>query len=174
MKVGIIYATHFGFCDNAVKKLKKKLKTQSEIVSFDYKTSYDLSQYDALILGGSIRMGLLDQDFRGWLRSHTEEILQKPFALFVACGFSENLDEYVRNCFPKELVDNALATECIGGNLEGNYKFYDKWLVKIMTNKLSKEGQALPCPMYENLDPLAQVIDDAVQNIPQDFEEQGD
>ena len=57
MKVGIIYSTHFGFCEQAARELSHKLITPSEVVSFDYKSRYDLSAYDALVLGGSIRMG---------------------------------------------------------------------------------------------------------------------
>lgn len=174
MKVGIIYATHFGYCSDAAKQLRKKLESPSEIISFDYKGRYDLSEFDALVLGGSIRMGLLDQDFIGWLHGHKDEIIEKPYALFLACGFSENFDDYVKNCFPKEIVEHALAIECVGGNLEGSYKFYDKWLVKMMANKLNKEGKEAPRPLLENLETIATAIDGALQSIPQDSEEPED
>lgn len=172
MTVGIIYATHFGYCTEAAQKLQEKLSAPSEIIKFDYKGRYDLSQYEALILGGSIRMGLLDQDFIGWLNSHKDDILAKPFAFFIACGFPDDLPKYVSNCVPQELRDHALALANIGGKLDGTYKLYDKILVGMMVKQLRKEGKDLPSPHLENLDEIVRVIDGAVRNIPQDSAEQ--
>lgn len=171
MKVGIIYATHFGFCEQAAREVARKLKTPSEIIKFDYKSRYNLSKYDALIIGGSIRMGLLDQDFIGWLHSHKDEISAKPHALFLACGFPEDFDTYVTNCIPEDIVNSSLATVNIGGSLDGTFKWYDKLLVKMMSKNVAKTGKAVAEPHLENFDTVARVIDDTVRNIPQETQE---
>lgn len=171
MKVGIIYSTHFGYCEQAARKLGGMLTTPFEIISFDYKSRYDLSSYDALVLGGSIRMGLLDQDFIGWLHSHADEIAEKPHALFLACGFPEDFEKYVENCIPAEIVESSLATANIGASLDGNFKWYDKMLVKLIQKNTAKTGKAVAEARLEALEPLARLIDDAVRNIPQEMQE---
>lgn len=164
MRVGIIYATHFGYCELAAKELKKYLETPSTLISFDYKTHINLEEFDALVLGGSVRMGLLDQDFIGWLNSHKEEITLKPHCFFLACGFEKDFDSYLEHSISQELRDSALSIECIGGRLDGKLKWYDKMLVKMMSKQLEKEGTALAAPTFEPLKVIAHKIDDSLQN----------
>lgn len=169
MKVAIIYATHFGMSEQAAKHLKKLLKTQSDVISFSYREPIDLSSYDAFVLGGSIRMSILDQDFMIWMRHHQSELLAKPLALFVASGFPEKLDTYLKNIFPPALLEHALTVQHIGGSFDlTGLNFYDRFLLKLMKNQAKKNGKAFPTPHFEHLAEIARLLDDTLQNRERD------
>ena len=68
-------------------------------------------------------------------------------------------------------MESSLAIVNIGASLEGNFKWYDKMLVKMMRKNTEKTGKATAEPHLESLDEVARVIDDAVRNIPREQQE---
>lgn len=165
MKVAIVYSTHYGQSAEAARILQEELNTPSDIIQFDFDTKINLDDYDAFILGGSIRMGIFNQEFMKWLKARSAELVTKPLGLFIAYAFEENLESYLKAVFPPEILEKALFTAKLGGrfNKPEQYKFYDRALVKLMKSQLQKNSSELPHPNFEPLTELARVIDESLQ-----------
>lgn len=166
MKVAIVYSTHYGLSTEAAHILQEELNTPSDIIQFDLDTNIeDLDSYDAYILGGSIRMGIFNQEFMKWMKEKSADLATKPLGLFIAYGYEDNLKNYLKAVFPSEIRKKALFIAHLGGrfNKPEQYNFYDRALIKLMKSQLQKKNNELPHPNFEPLTTLARVIDDSLQ-----------
>lgn len=77
----------------------------------------DLSKYDVLIIGGSIRMGRLHKAAASFIKKNREEIMHKPYGLFICCGFLDKAETTLKKVFDDELRTAAKAVGACGGEL---------------------------------------------------------
>jgi len=166
MKTALVYSTHFGYTREAASTLKEALKGPVAVISFDSLNPPKIEKYDTVILGSSIRMGVIDPDFRSWLDKHRLELAEKRIAIFLACGFPEEFDSYIQNNFPAEIIDSAISTVSIGGKLDGEMKWFDRQLVKLMKKQIAKTNGAPIVPMLSNLDDLVWALEHTEQKSP--------
>lgn len=105
----------------------------------------DPAEYDAVIVGGSIRMGQLHRKARAYLSQYREALSAKPLGCFICCAFSEEAENYLRKNFPAPLLAHACAALCLGGQLIPRARSgMDKFLTGTLARSLEKSGRPAP------------------------------
>lgn len=120
MKIAIIYATKYGCTKKCVEILKSYL--QSDVKVFSAKNSkIDVSQYDTILIGGSVYMGKIQKEITRFCKHNLKQLLKKRVGLFVCCYTPNGINGFFETLFPLELLNHAFYVTCIGGEMN-----YDK------------------------------------------------
>lgn len=163
MKTLILYASTYGFAAKCAKTLCEKITTEVDYIDIGKKQAFDLSQYDTVIIGGSIYMGMIQKSIKEFCEENLPILLTKKIGLFICCGFSENFEIHLKNAFPPELLARAEKKECFGGEIKmEKLKFAHKMITKMISKAAQKEGKSKADPLVEampqNIDALADSI----------------
>jgi menaquinone-dependent protoporphyrinogen oxidase len=141
MKGIIIYASKYGCTERAVKLLQSKITQGIKAVNITKEKAPDLSLYDTVILGGPIYIGKMHKAMSAYMQKNCEALKKKRLALFVCAGEQDPAiaQKQLISAFPKELYDNAVMCEIVGGELEWDkLDFMTKLMLRIV--KGIKEG----------------------------------
>lgn len=139
MKTLIIYASKTETTKKCANLLKEKLNDVD--ISNIKSLSIDINNYDLIIIGSPIRMGLIDKNIKKFLINNLDILKSKKAAYFICCGFKENYLKYFEQNFPQELLYMALIYDTFGGELDlEKQKGFDKFIVKMVSkNNPQKE-----------------------------------
>jgi menaquinone-dependent protoporphyrinogen IX oxidase len=114
---------------------------------FDVRENPDLSKYDHLIIGGSIRSGKTSAQLQEYLSNNKDLIKAKTRGLFAVCG---NMMQPVGPAQKTALIDNHLAKIC--GDINVPSKVF---LGRITLGLLDPESRTMMTQMktqeYDNL-----------------------
>lgn len=159
MKTLIVYATKYGFTADCVEQLKTKLKGHTEAVNILKGTVPALSDFENVILGGSIYIGKVNKKLTEFCVSNLDALAGKRVALFLCCGMAEDFEKNLAASFPEALRKNAIAAECFGGELKTEKMgVLDKLVTKRIKKMTAKENKPEPVPQPGNIDKLAQAV----------------
>ncbi len=164
MRVLVAYTTKNGASYKCAEMLKNRLQSfcDVDVVNLIEQTPA-ITGYDAVVAGGSIRMGLLNKKLRKFLRDNCAALSSLPCAVFICCGFTDNYADYVETQLPKELVC-SLGTFNFGGELKPEKLHgFDRFMVKHMRSSIKfadiedgpHDERPLPELVPENIDLLA-------------------
>lgn len=138
MKSLIIYTSKTGATESCAKKLKEQLKdcTMENIDNL----KEDINQYDLIIIGSPIRMGMIDKRIKKFLLNNREKLKAKKTAYFICCGFHENWKKYYEENIPKDLLESAVVYDSFGGELDiEKQKGFDKWIIKMVSKSIEED-----------------------------------
>jgi len=136
MKTLIAYSTTLGCTEQCASKLKEDLGNGVELVRISRRKSYNLQDYEFIIIGGSIHEGMIQRSVKKFCENNLDVLLQKQVGLFVCCMDPDaNEQELIERAFPEMLVKHSLASGFFGGEL--NIKKMNL-LQKIMTRKAAR------------------------------------
>jgi menaquinone-dependent protoporphyrinogen oxidase len=92
----------------------------------------DLTEAEAVLVGGSIYGGRIQPDLIAFCESHREELLSRPVGLFITCLLEgDQAREELNSNFPSWLRAHAFASLPLGGQLRvKNLKFIDRLITK--------------------------------------------
>lgn len=136
MKTLIIYCSSHGTTKKAVRHLTENL--EGVVLSVDLKRDkqkLDLNNFDAVIIGGSIHVGMIQRKIKQFIEDHYDELLEKEIGLFLCCmEEGDRAIEQFNNAFPKELRKNSVAMGLFGGEfLFSKMNIFEKQIVKKIT-----------------------------------------
>ena len=161
MKILIAYASKTGTAEKAAKLLGEHF---ADVTLRDLTVgSPNPKGYDAVIVGGGVRMGTLHKDARRWLLENWDVLKTKKFCCFICNGFIEQAPQLIEQNFSEEFLDLAVCVDSFGGELNlKRVKGIDRILVKMVIKSLnSNEGiEYLPC-----------LLPDRIQNFAEKFNE---
>lgn len=161
MKILVAYAGKSGTTEKCAKLLKQKLL--GAVLADLNRETPEIGAYDAVVVGGSIRMGLLHKKARLFLAQNAAELKAKPAAYFICCCFAQNAPQFFASNIPQELLNSAVSYECFGGEMDLNRLYgMDKFIAK-MVSKSPEGRKAAPHILEENIAKLAQAVQNAVQ-----------
>lgn len=113
MKTLILYATKHG----AVRKIAEMIAERlpgSTVCDVNSGTIPNLSEYDSVVLGGSLMAGQISKTLKEYAVQHSAELKKLRLGLFVS-GLDESKEaDYLAN-FPAELLAAARAKRFLGG-----------------------------------------------------------
>lgn len=123
MKAAVVYASRTGTAARCAKRLAERLEADLlEITRASRGKNAcdfpDVTAYDAVILGGGIRMGRLPRELRRWASRWESALLQKQVGLFLCCCFENQTADYFRGNFSAPLREHACCSDCLGGELD--------------------------------------------------------
>lgn len=150
----VVYQTNFGFSERVAEKIQSKLDDAVNLVKYSSHKPPSLGLYDTVVVIQSVRLGQVQPELKRWVNSHIEELLSKRLVFGVCCGFTENIQQYLEGYDP-QLIEHALFSGSFGGELNGRYKLFDKFIVSMVVRQQDKLGKPLPT---EDTEAVAEVI----------------
>lgn len=114
----IAYSSKTGTVETCVRMLEAELKgLQVTLADLDKETP-DISAFDIIVFGSSIRFGKLRPSAARFLKVYADRMAEKPHGLFLCCGYGHEFEEYSKRLFPQELRASAFAVLSFGGKLK--------------------------------------------------------
>ena len=157
MKVLIAYASKTGTTAKCAKILKA-LVDDATLCDLT-KERPDLSQYNCVIVGGSIRMGALHKASKNFIIRNKETLMRKKCAFFTCNCFIGQTDAYMKKNIPEELLKKAIVTGSFGGEipLEAQ-KGFDKLIMKMVAKRGTRSENAKLHTSSEAINKFAEKI----------------
>lgn len=139
MNTLIVYGTKYGCAEKCANLLAQKLSGKIDIKNLKNTGELDLSQYDIIIIGGSIYVGRIRKEVSDFCAKNIETLKKKKIGLFI-CGMQNDAYEAELNAaFPKDLLESSVAKEFFGGEfILKKANFFERTIVK-MIGKIDKD-----------------------------------
>ena len=167
MKILIAYDSKTGTAKDCAELLAKQFPHHSVQLSDLREGRLDLSDFDFVIVGGSIRMGKFSKNMSGFINDEKDSLLGVGHAFFICCCIPDEADKYIQKNIPEELRESAVITENFGGELRPErHRGIEKLFVKIarksmMTNdevNYPSEFKTLPAILPDTISFFADKI----------------
>lgn len=132
MKTLIVFTTTHGCTEACATKLRHQLKSDAEVINIKKKKPGNLSDYETIIIGGSIHAGKIQKKIKKFCQENLEILKQKKLGLFLCCmEVGEQAQKQFQDAFPGELIDHASATGFFGGEFNfDKMNFIEKAIIK--------------------------------------------
>jgi menaquinone-dependent protoporphyrinogen oxidase len=133
MKTLIVYGSSHGTTEKAVQLLCEWM--EGEVLAVDLKRdriTFDVSEYDFVIIGGSIHAGSIQGKIKHFIGNNHDELITKKLALFLCCWHDgETAIEQFDSAFPEKLRKVSIANGIFGGEfLVSKMNFIERQIVK--------------------------------------------
>lgn len=150
MSTLIVYATKYGCTGKCAKTLAERISGSVELRRVTAVKPEDLSQYEKVIIGGSIRIGKIQKEISAFCAANLHQLKEKKIGLFICCMRDGDIAAAELNsAFPAELFRHAQAKEYFGGEfILKKMGFLDRMVVK----KVAKVEQDVSNILAENID----------------------
>ena len=107
-----------GTTEKIVFQLAERLgKNNTEIIKLERNRLPDLSQYEVVLIGGSIHTGRIQRQVRKFCILNEPQLLKKKIGLFICSIETPETDEEFFSAFPARLRKHAIASGKFGGEL---------------------------------------------------------
>ncbi len=171
-RILIAYASKTGTAEECVEMLGEELKGLDLTVVDLEREMPQVSEFDAVILGSSVRFGKLRPSVQRLIQEQGEQISQIPHGLFLCCGFGHDFEEYSEKRFPKPMRDSAFAVLNFGGRLKleraGWMERFFLYRVRCAIRESEiEDGEytpTLPSILPENVSMMASLLRNALAN----------
>ena len=132
MKTAIIYASSHGTSEKVARQIQDGLGADNaNIINLKETRTVDLSQYDTLIIGGSIHAGQMQGRVKTFCKKNMVDLLQKRVGLFMVGMNEPEFENEFNSAFPELLRNHAITSKCVGGEfLFEKMNFIEKLIVK--------------------------------------------
>jgi menaquinone-dependent protoporphyrinogen oxidase len=155
MKTLIVYASKYGCTEKCARLISEKLNEKADLCNLEKAKAADISQYDNVIIGGSIYVGRIQKSINEFCVNNLGSLRSKKVGLFVCCmREGEEAAAQLKTAFPEELSNSAAAKDILGGEIIfGRMNFFDKLIVKKVA-KMDKRyyyWYQILCPSKEKL-----------------------
>lgn len=150
MSTLIVYATKYGCTEKCAKALAEKISGSVELRNVKAVKAADLSKYEKIIIGGSIRVGKIQKEISDFCGTNLHLLKEKKIGLFICCMRDGEIAETELNSsFPQALLNHAQAKEYFGGEfIFKKMNFLDRLIVK----KVAKVETDVSNILAENID----------------------
>jgi len=147
MKTLIAYASKTGTTESCARRLSELIEG-ADVVDLQ-KNKPNPYDYELVVVGGSIRAGMLHGTAKKYIKNNAEALKGKKLAFFVCSADTERAEEYFRANISAELLDAAVCADSFGGEMDldkqkGLFKLFVKKIVAASEKKGAKPPQLLP------------------------------
>lgn len=111
----------------------------------------EISDYECVVVGSYVRMGVIDKKISAYLQKHKDELFETKFGLFICSCLADKVDEAITKNFSEEFLNRAAIIDWFGGELP---KEKLKAMDKIIVNSIIKIAKTDPTfTVYEKIIP---------------------
>lgn len=143
MKTLIVYASKTGTAKQCAEALANRIP-DARLCDLSVEKP-DPTGYDVVVLGGSVRMGMIHNDMRQYAQGCKDMLKDKTLGIFITCGYDELADKIITNNLPEELVSAAKVKMSFGGEMDiTKQKGFDRFVCKMSIKELKKNGMEMP------------------------------
>jgi len=137
MKVLIAYSTRKGATEEVARRLATRLSDNGISADLaDIRSRPDLTAYDAVILGASIRAGLITYQMKNFCEANENVLLKKQLYIYVSSlTTGEKAVAYIDANFPARLLAHSKKSIGAGGRVElEKLGFLPRFMLKKVAN----------------------------------------
>lgn len=143
MKTLIVYASKTGTAKQCAESLAGRLPNATLCDVTQEKL--DPTGYDVVVLGGSVRMGMIHNDLRQYAEGCKDILVNKRLGIFITCGYDDLADKIISNNMPEELLAVAKVKMSFGGEMDlDKQRGFDRIVCKMSLKEFQKNGMELP------------------------------
>ena len=156
MRTVIIYTTKHGCTDKCAHTLANELGTDIKLVNLETERNINITEYEAVIIGGSIHVGMINKKVKNFIDKNLDTLSKKKLGLFLCCMYEgEKALEQFQNAFPEIIRNKAVAHGLFGGEFD-----FDKmnFLEKAIVKKVANVEQSVSNINYANIKAFAEKI----------------
>ncbi|MHC1703594.1 MAG: flavodoxin domain-containing protein [Tenuifilaceae bacterium] len=132
MKTLIVYASSHGTTEKVANIIKEKLdSTTVQTINLKSKAKVDLSNFETVIIGGSIHAGSIQSEVKNFIKENTITLMEKKVALYLCCMNEKEEQTEFNNNFPELLRNHSSYNAIVGGEyIFEKMNFIEKFLVR--------------------------------------------
>ena len=138
MKTLIVYGTNYGTTEEIAKSIKEKISDQVEMVNIKKASVPNLSEFDKIVIGSGVKIGMIKKELKVWMNKNCDEIISKKVFLFICASSTkdEDIEKIWSANYPEKILNSAIAKSSVGGVLDFNKMgFFDKLIIKKVTGQ---------------------------------------
>ena len=173
MKVLIGYASKTGTAKSCAERLAEELRRQDVVLADLEREAPDLSEYDLVVLGSSVRFGKARPRFNEFLKMNKGVLQEIPHGFFLCCGFGHEFERYEEKILDRKLRDTAFASLTFGGVLTlPNAGWAERFFLRRVREEIRcseiEDGEytpVLPDVLPENITMMASRVRDEIGAI---------
>ncbi len=140
MNAVVIYSSKYGTTKTCAEKIAQGLNN-ANLADIKKIKGIDLSAYDTVIIGSSIRMGQINKKIKIFCEHNTEELIKKNLGLFICSGMEENVNKDFNVNFEKKLLQNCTYKSWLGGEIDlKKARGIDKIIVGMVVKMFENDG----------------------------------
>lgn len=140
MKTLIVYATKHGSSKKCAEILADKLMGKVDLCNIIHGKAPELSQYDKVIIGGSIYAGTIAKELSNFCKNNIQALKGKKLGLYICCMNDKEADKQLRNVFSEELINQSSVSKSFGGEFKfKEMNFFERLITKMVSKSLAKE-----------------------------------
>lgn len=136
----IAFSTKHGFTEHAAFKLQQLFGDQAECVNLKTTFNVALTDYQTVIIGGSIYFGKIQPEVAQFLEQQRAELASKKIGLFLG---GEDAQRQLYDAFGAELLQRAAAVELIGGIVNPKQLNFGEKIITKIVSKVKKEADPI-------------------------------
>ena len=141
MKTAIIYSSKTGTTKKCAALLAANIGADSCDLFEVTEALPDISDYECVVVGSYVRMGVIDKKISAFLEKNKEKLFETKFGLFICSCLSDKVSEAIIKNFSDEFMDHAAIIDCFGGELP---KDKLKGMDKLIVNSIIKIAKTDP------------------------------
>ncbi|MFO7729696.1 MAG: flavodoxin domain-containing protein [Spirochaetia bacterium] len=162
MKTLIAYAGRRGSTEKMAERIAGQIGTDAELVNLLKQPAPVLTEFDHVILGGSILAGSVPKAMQIFIKQEKEMLLSKKLSIFLCCLMEEQIDQYFSRNFPEPLYSHAEQKTWLGGELVlGDHNF----IVRNMLKKIIGKNEDIHSLNWTAADQLAAAAGTAAATV---------
>jgi menaquinone-dependent protoporphyrinogen oxidase len=156
MNAAIIYGTKHGSTHKCANTLANELGSNTKLYNLEIETDVNLSEYDTIIIGGSIHAGAVNKNVKKFIDKNIDILIQKKIGLYLCCMYEgDKALEQFQNSFTEDLRNKANAHGLFGGEFDfEKMNFLEKAIVK----KVANVKKSVSNLNYANIKAFAETI----------------
>ncbi|MCB8965137.1 MAG: flavodoxin domain-containing protein [Bacteroidales bacterium] len=130
METAIIYATSHGTTEKVANIIASRLD-RATLINLKKSAHIDLSQFQQVIIGGSIHAGSIQRKVREFCNTNMVQLLQMRVGLFICAMNEPEFDNELKMAFPEVIRNHAISQRVVGGEfIIERMNFIERFLVK--------------------------------------------
>lgn len=134
----IIFASHHGTVEKCARELFRLIDGKVDICNLNQREMFpDLTNYDAVIVGGSIHSGKIQDEITTFCTDNLDKLATKRLGLFINCICTgEKARQQLEKSFPRQLFHKAVVRDYFGGEVdELKLNFWERIVTTQMIEK---------------------------------------
>jgi menaquinone-dependent protoporphyrinogen oxidase len=138
MKTLIAWTGKSGTTEEVVREMAGEMGEGTVSVDLKKGSMPDPSEFERVIVGGSIYAGNVHKSLKAFCDKYEEELLARPFGIFLCALSGEDMAEKLERNFPARLAAHARIKEWLGGR----FIFADhNFIMRAMMKKIMKSSE---------------------------------
>lgn len=141
MKTLIIYSSKTGTTKKCAALIAANIGADSCDIFEISENLPDISDYECVVIGSYVRMGVIDKRISSYLQKNKEELFKTKLGIFICSCLADKISDAITKNFSEEIMDNALIIDSFGGEIPLNKV---KGMDKIIINSIIKISKTDP------------------------------